>query len=584
MASTSFNNNNTSEGNSTARPPLFSGTNYSYWKNKMRIWIRSQDVRIWKVIENGNHIPTKTTSAKEGEVSVLKQVPKGEDEYSDDDWKKVAMNDKAINFIHCALNEHDYMKISTCETAKEIWDKLQITYEGTDHVKESKVFMLVHEWENFKMKDEESIEEALERLSKIFNNLSMLGTKYNDKQIVTKVLTSLTPKWNSKVNAIVEGRLYDQLTFDQLRGNLLTYEMTMLNRQKGEESKKKSLALKTTSLQEESDDNEEEGDEEFALLLKRFNKFAMKKNFKSKTKVPKCYECGEVGHIKPNCPKLQKEDKNKKFKKKEKAYISWENEDESDSDDDEVANLCLMASEEKVSDDNSTSFNLQDEYDALLEVYTKLTQDYSLLKKKNMDLLKQNEMLKNENINLGKDKCSTSSDPYKSCKMHENEITNLKNTLAKFNESSKNLDKMLKNQKHVHNKEGLGFEKGKFKNAKTPIRQPQAQKASMPKRNEAFKHPPQHASFRNYNHNAYRSKDVAFRKQPRQPFRNMHRMHNPNVICHYCNKVGHIAPVCFTRIKHINFRSQDTRWAPYGHYAHTNHQGPKFTWVPKSQF
>ncbi|RYR10126.1 hypothetical protein Ahy_B05g078596 [Arachis hypogaea] len=414
------------------------------------------------------------------------------------------MNDKAINFIHCALNEHDYMKISTCETAKEIWDKLQITYEGTDHVKESKVFMLVHEWENFKMKDEESIEEALERLSKIFNNLSMLGTKYNDKQIVTKVLTSLTPKWNSKVNAIVEGRLYDQLTFDQLRGNLLTYEMTMLNRQKGEESKKKSLALKTTSLQEESDDNEEEGDEEFALLLKRFNKFAMKKNFKSKTKVPKCYECGEVGHIKPNCPKLQKEDKNKKFKKKEKAYISWENEDESDSDDDEVANLCLMASEEKVSDDNSTSFNLQDEYDALLEVYTKLTQDYSLLKKKNMDLLKQNEMLKNENINIGKDKCSTSSDPYKSCKMHENEITNLKNTLAKFNESSKNLDKMLKNQKHVHNKEGLGFEKGKFKNTKTPIRQPQAQKASMPKRNEAFKHPPQHASFRNYNHNAYR--------------------------------------------------------------------------------
>ncbi|RYQ85940.1 hypothetical protein Ahy_B10g105586 [Arachis hypogaea] len=160
-----------------------------------------------------------------------------------------------------------------------------------------------------------------------------------------------------------------------------------------------------------------------------------------------------------------------------------------------------------------------------------------------MDLLKQNEMLKNENINLGKDKCSTSSDPYKSCKMHENEITNLKNTLAKFNESSKNLDKMLKNQKHVHNKEGLGFEKGKFKNTKTPIRQPQAQKASMPKRNEAFKHPPQHASFRNYNHNAYRSKDVAFRKQPRQPFRNMHRMHNPNVICHYCNKVGHIAPV-----------------------------------------
>ncbi|MED6107464.1 hypothetical protein PIB30_014315 [Stylosanthes scabra] len=49
MASTSFNNNN-NEGLSTTRPPLFNGTNYSYWKNKMRIWIRAQDVRIWKLL------------------------------------------------------------------------------------------------------------------------------------------------------------------------------------------------------------------------------------------------------------------------------------------------------------------------------------------------------------------------------------------------------------------------------------------------------------------------------------------------------------------------------------------------------
>ncbi|MED6210265.1 hypothetical protein PIB30_062608 [Stylosanthes scabra] len=72
-------------------------------------------------------------------------------------------------------------------------------------------------------------------------------------------------------------------------------------------------------------------------------------NFKNKNKAPKCYECGEVRHIKPNCPKLKKGEKDKKSKKKQKAYISWENEDETSSefDDDEVTNLCLMASEEK---------------------------------------------------------------------------------------------------------------------------------------------------------------------------------------------------------------------------------------------
>ncbi|MED6189790.1 hypothetical protein PIB30_099451 [Stylosanthes scabra] len=170
------------------------------------------------------------------------------------------------------------------------------------------------------MKEEEKIEDALERFSKVFNGLNMLGKKFSEKEIMSK--------WNAKVSAIQEGRNYDQLTFDQLRGNLLTYEMTILDTQGGE-NKKKSLALKASSQEEDSDENENQ-DEEFALLLKRFNKFAKRKNFnfKSKNKAPKCYECGEVGHNKPNCPKLQKGEKDKKSKKKQKAYISWENEDE----------------------------------------------------------------------------------------------------------------------------------------------------------------------------------------------------------------------------------------------------------------
>ncbi|MED6226775.1 hypothetical protein PIB30_107013, partial [Stylosanthes scabra] len=87
--------------------------------------------------------------------------------------------------------------------------------------------------------------------------------------------------------------------------------------------------------------------------MKQFNKFAKKKNFNFKGKKkspPKCFEFGEIGHIKPNCPKLQREEKDKKMKKKkQKAYMSWENEDDSstDSDEEEVANLCLMADIEK---------------------------------------------------------------------------------------------------------------------------------------------------------------------------------------------------------------------------------------------
>ncbi|VFR01052.1 unnamed protein product [Cuscuta campestris] len=57
-------------------------------------------------------------------------VPKTEDEYDAQDIKKVENNAKAINIIYCAVNLDDYRKISCCTTAKEMWDKLEITYEG----------------------------------------------------------------------------------------------------------------------------------------------------------------------------------------------------------------------------------------------------------------------------------------------------------------------------------------------------------------------------------------------------------------------------------------------------------------------
>ncbi|MED6226158.1 hypothetical protein PIB30_100709 [Stylosanthes scabra] len=126
--------------------------------------------------------------------------------------------------------------------------------------------------------------------------------------------------------------------------------MTILKSQGGE-NKKKSLALKASSSHDEESDDEEE-DQDFKLLIKKFTKFTKRENLipKKQNKPSKCFECGEIGHIKTNCPKLQKREKYKKLKKKQKAYMSWENEDDSstDSDNDKVANICLMANDEKI--------------------------------------------------------------------------------------------------------------------------------------------------------------------------------------------------------------------------------------------
>ncbi|MED6203048.1 hypothetical protein PIB30_111732, partial [Stylosanthes scabra] len=52
----------------------------------------------------------------------------------------------------------------------------------------------------------------------------MLGKTFTEEEIVDKVLWSLTLKWDSKITSIEEGRNFNTLTYDQLRGNLIAYE------------------------------------------------------------------------------------------------------------------------------------------------------------------------------------------------------------------------------------------------------------------------------------------------------------------------------------------------------------------------
>ncbi|VFQ79754.1 unnamed protein product [Cuscuta campestris] len=348
MASRMFNAGVT-EGQSTTRPPLFDGTNYSYWKERMRIFIQSNDYKLWLIVKNGCGVPMK----KVGEVN----VPKTEEEFTDEDCKKMELNAKAINMIYCGVNADDYRKISRCETAKQMWEKLKVTYEGTAQVREAKIDHLTHEYELFSMKENEKIEEMFERFSNIINPLNLLGKTYTNRELVRKVLRSLSPKWRSKVDAIEEGRDFQATTYDALRGNLITYETTQLSKVV-EERNKRSIALPaTTSTHNNVDDEDDDSDDnDLGLFVRKFKKMMLKKGAKKNTP-PKCYGCGEIGHIKPMCPKLKNE-KDKRAPKKQSAYISWENDGSGseDSETEEVANLCLMAIE-----DGDTSKEVSDQ-------------------------------------------------------------------------------------------------------------------------------------------------------------------------------------------------------------------------------
>ncbi|MED6127458.1 hypothetical protein PIB30_088314, partial [Stylosanthes scabra] len=129
-----------------------------------------------------------------------------------------------------------------------------------------------------------------------------------------------------KITTIEEGRNFNVLTYDQLRGNLLAYEVKYLNNRSEEEKKKKSLALKSSNDQENEIEEFEDEEEELAFLLKRFNRLGQRKNLKFKNKEkqpPKCFGCGKVGHINQIAQKLKKKKRRRDLRRR-KRHTSLE--------------------------------------------------------------------------------------------------------------------------------------------------------------------------------------------------------------------------------------------------------------------
>ncbi|GKV11067.1 hypothetical protein SLEP1_g22353 [Rubroshorea leprosula] len=332
------------EGLSTTRPPFFDGTNYNYWKNRMKVSMLANVPNAWIVTMKGPYVPMKVVGERE--------VPKEEVEWNDEDLGKIMINNKAINMLQCALNPTEFHRVFGCDTAKEMWDMLEVTHEGTSQVKESKINRLIYMYELFKMKPEESIQDMYTRLNDIVTNLKALAKK----------------------TAIEESRDLNTLKLEDLIGKLMTYEIEIQvddGVEVVEKKKKKDVAFKASNQKEKSEEDASDGENISTLISREVRRF-MKKNIKSKLakrdegestkRSVKYYECNKMGHYRKECPKLKKgERKNKKSMKKKAFSATWSNDETSSTESESslengVANLCFMAQEESYNDEEGRIF------------------------------------------------------------------------------------------------------------------------------------------------------------------------------------------------------------------------------------
>ncbi|XP_069150409.1 uncharacterized protein [Solanum lycopersicum] len=218
----------------------------------MHDFLMAEDSELWYIVLNGPFIPM--IEEKDGEKT--SPVPKPRQKYDEANRKKIEKGYKAKTLLVYGIGPDEFNRVSACESAKEIWGCLKTAHEGTEQVKESKIDMLTSRYENFKMKEGETIHDMFTKLSSITNELRSLGEPISMSKQVRKVLRILPKSWESKVDAITEANDLKVLTMDSLIGNLKTHEMNRNHDSSKKEAKKdKSLMLKYKSDEDSSDED-----------------------------------------------------------------------------------------------------------------------------------------------------------------------------------------------------------------------------------------------------------------------------------------------------------------------------------------
>jgi len=140
-------------------------------------FIQYNDMELINIIKNG--IPTLIDKSRE-------LIP-FESMFVEE--KRVYQNKaKARHIIICALSEEEMSKVHVMVNAKEMWDTLALTYEGSKEVKRNKLTMLKCQYEMLAIEDHESIQSMVYLLQVILNSLRSLGSTIIQYEINDKIL------------------------------------------------------------------------------------------------------------------------------------------------------------------------------------------------------------------------------------------------------------------------------------------------------------------------------------------------------------------------------------------------------------
>lgn len=174
----------------SSKSPVFTGSNYGVWAVKMATYLRAFD--LWEIMENNKQPNPLTANPTIAQIKFFNE--------------EKAKGYKALTCIHNAVSEEIFTRIMVCGTAKEAWDKLKAEFQGDEKSKRMQILNLKRQFKGLKMKDSDTIKEFSSNVSKIVNQMTLLGEEVQESRVVEKVLASLPEKFENKICSLEDSK------------------------------------------------------------------------------------------------------------------------------------------------------------------------------------------------------------------------------------------------------------------------------------------------------------------------------------------------------------------------------------------
>ncbi|KAM0019361.1 putative RNA-directed DNA polymerase [Helianthus debilis subsp. tardiflorus] len=172
---------------------ILTSTNYTTWSIKMEAIMDAHG--LWEAIEQPAGAAVDEKKSKQARAIIFQSIP---DEVLSQAAKK--------------------------KTAKEVWDSLKSRYVGVERVQKARIRILKSEFEGLQMKDGETIDEYVGKLSGMVSKYNSVGTKLEDEELVRKLFDTVPERFINLVASIEQSSDMDMMLFEEAIAHLKAYE------------------------------------------------------------------------------------------------------------------------------------------------------------------------------------------------------------------------------------------------------------------------------------------------------------------------------------------------------------------------